>query len=54
MEQPSPIDDRLAKLCAKGSLEMMGQVDRGTITLGFLEQSLAECARHIRREAESQ
>jgi hypothetical protein len=53
MEQPSAIDDRIAKLCAKLSLEIIGQVDRGKITLGFLEQSLAEFARQIRREVEN-
>jgi hypothetical protein len=54
MEPPSPFDDRLAKLCTKFSLEIIGQVDRGAITLGFVEQSLAEFARQIRHDVESQ
>ena len=53
MEPPSPIDDRLAKLCVKFTVEIIGQGERGTITLEIVEQSLAEVARHIRREAES-
>jgi len=50
MNQPAPIDDRTAKL----ALEIIGQADRGQLTLGFLERSLAEFAAQIRREVESQ
>jgi hypothetical protein len=50
INQPAPIDDCTAKL----ALEIIGLADRGKLTLGLLERSLAEFAAQIRREIESQ